>query len=265
VSDNGLQTSRGSLVVVGTAINVVGQTTMEAVDCLRRADRVFYATPNPASELWLRRLNPQARTLQDCYAEGKPREKTYREMGDRIMEAVRGGMHVCAAFYGHPGVLVQTAHAVIKRARREGFQARMLPGVSNEDCLFADLGVDPGEEGCQSFEATDFLASRRRFDPSSVLILWQVGMLGEPSVMVREGCRPERLAVLARVLRKHYPARHPVILYEAAQYPLCDPVVQRTTLAKLPTTTVPPMTTLYVPPRPPRPLDQRIMRWFDEE
>ena len=111
---------------------------------------------------------------------------------------------------------------------------------------------------------TDFLASRRRFDPCSALILWQVGMLGEPSVMAQTGCRPERLAVLTKALKKHYPARHPVVLYEAAQYPLCDPVVQRTTLSKLPAMNVLPMTTLYLPPRPPRALDTRIMRWFDE-
>jgi hypothetical protein len=33
----------------------------------------------------------------------------------------------------------------------------MLPAVSAEDCLFADLGVDPGAAGCQSHEAADFL------------------------------------------------------------------------------------------------------------
>ena len=44
----------------------------------------------------------------------------------------------------------------------------------------ADWNVDPTTTGCQSFEATDFLAGRRRFDPSSVLILWQVGALDQP-------------------------------------------------------------------------------------
>jgi hypothetical protein len=37
----------------------------------------------------------------------------------------------------------------------------MLPGISAEDCLFADLGIDPGIYGCQSYEATDFLANGR--------------------------------------------------------------------------------------------------------
>ena len=254
---------QGSLTVVGTGIRLVGQTTLEAVDCLRRSEKLFFVTADPATEIWLHRLNPNAATLMDCYAEGKPREQTYREMSDRILAAVREGWNVCVAFYGHPGVLVNPSHDAIRRARREGYAARMLPGVSTEDCLFADLGVDPGEDGCQSFEATDFLMCRRRFDASSALILWQVGMLGEPSLRW-DGCRPERLHVLVRTLRRYYPARHPVVLYEAAQYPECDPVIQRTTLARLPAMKVLPITTLYLRARPVRTVNERIARWLRE-
>jgi uncharacterized protein YabN with tetrapyrrole methylase and pyrophosphatase domain len=255
---------RGSLVVVGVGISVVTQATLETVECIRRADEVFYATPNRATEAWICRLNTRASTLSDCYAQGKPREKTYREMTDRILAAVKAGRQVCAAFYGHPGVFVDPAHDAVRRARRQGFPARMLPGISTEDCLFADLGVDPGTEGCQSFEATDFLAARRRFDPTSALIIWQVGLLGEGS-LGSGTCRRERLEVLTKRLRRHYPARHRIVLYQAAQYPLCEPVIDRVALAKLSEMTVSSLTTLYVPPRPPRPLDRRIMRWLEDK
>src|SRR5207248_1433100 len=132
---------------------------------------------------------------------------------DVILESVRAGRRVCAAFYGHPGVYVNAAHAAIRVAREEGFPARMLPGISGEACLYADLGVNPGDVGCQSFEATDFLAARRRFDPTSVLLLYQVGVLGESGVYRGMKARPKRLATLARMLRKHYPAKHPIVLY----------------------------------------------------
>jgi hypothetical protein len=142
----------------------------------------------------------------------------------------------------------------------------MLPGISAEDCLFADVGIDPGENGCQSFEATDFLACRRRFDPSSELILWQVGVLGESNVRRGMTCRPERLKVLIDHLRRHYPARHRVVLYEAAPFPICDPVIKRVPLGSLEKHTIQPMTTLYVPPIPSsRAVDGRIMRWLDEQ
>ncbi len=262
---NGAGVSRpGSLVVVGTGISLVGQTTLETLARLERAEKLFYLVTAPTTEAWIRGLNPTAESLGDCYADGKSRYKIYQEMTARILSAVRSGLQVCAAFYGHPGVFVSASHAAIRRARREGFAACMLPAVSAEDCLVADLGVDPGEDGCQSYEATDFLISRRRFDPTSALILWQVGVLGETSVRKGMACRPERLAVLTAVLRRHYPPRHRVVLYEAAEFPTCDPVIKRIPLARLSQQTVWPMTTLYVPPKPSRVVDARIMRWLDQ-
>jgi uncharacterized protein YabN with tetrapyrrole methylase and pyrophosphatase domain len=253
---------RGSLVVVGTGIKLVGQTTLEALACIQRAEKLFYVVTDPATEAWLRQLNPTAETLGRYYADGKPRYKTYQEMTAQITSAVSSGLNVCAAFYGHPGMFVNAAHASIRRLRRKGFSARMLPGISAEDCLLVDLDIDPGEHGCQSFEATDFLASRRKFDPTSALILWQVGVLGESSI--REGmvCRPERLRVLTSVLRRQYPARHRVVLYQAAQFPACDPMIKRVPLTRLPQHTILPITTLYIPPKPSRFEDPKIMRWL---
>lgn len=254
----------GELVVVGTGITLVAHTTLEALDRMKRADILFYLVNEPATATWLRRLNRSATTLGDAYAEGKRRDKTYREIAERILTAVRGGASVCAAFYGHPGVFANPAHDAIRRARREGFSAQLLPGISTEDCLFADLGLDPGVSGCQSFEATDFLAHRRRFDPTSALILWQAGAIGEPSVAPGMKARPERLRRLAAALRVHYGARHPVVLYEAPQFPISKPSIRRVALSRLPATTVLPTTTLYVPPKPPRRVDAAIMRWFEE-
>ena len=77
--------------------------------------------------------------------EGRSRLDTYQDMVDRILACVREGSDVCVAFYGHPGVFVYPSHEAIKRARIEGYKATMLPGISAEDCLFADLGIDPGK------------------------------------------------------------------------------------------------------------------------
>jgi uncharacterized protein YabN with tetrapyrrole methylase and pyrophosphatase domain len=255
----------GSLVVVGSGIQLIRHTTLETITQIKRADIVFFAVNDSATQRWIQQLNANSETLADCYAEGKPRHETYDEMAGRILAAVRTGHHVCAVFYGHPGIVVDASHAAIRRAREEGFSARMLPGVSTNDCLFADLGVDPGDTGCQSFEATNFLLRRRVFDPTSALILWQVGVLGEPSVRKGMSCRPERLERLTAVLRGRYPARHPVVLYEAALFPICDPVIRRVRLCELPDQTVWPVTTLYVPPRPQRRAARTVIDWLDDD
>jgi len=254
----------GSLVVVGTGIRLIGQTTIESLAHMERAQKLFYLVNDPTTIAWIQSLNPTAESLADCYVSGMARTRIYRVMADRIVSAVRSGLDVCAAFYGHPGVFVDASHEAIRRARRAGVPARMLPGISAEDCLVADLGMDPATNGCQSFEATDFLMYRRRFDPSSALILWQVGVLGEASVRDDMSCRPERLAVLTAHLQRHYPPRHRVVLYEAAQFPVGEPMIKRIPLVSLKQETVLPMSTLYVPPIPARACDARIMRWIDQ-
>src|SRR5205823_3853440 len=116
-----------------------------------------YVVGDPIAETTIVQLNPDgAESLSGLYAEGKPRIDTYSQMVERILECVRSDMQTCLACYGHPGVFVYPSHEAIRRARSEGYRARMLPGISAEDCLFADLGVDPAIGGCQSYEATDF-------------------------------------------------------------------------------------------------------------
>ena len=74
-----------------------------------------------------------------------------------MLAEVRAGRRVCGAFYGHPGVFTRVPNKAIAQARAEGFEAHMEAGVSAEDCLYADLGIDPGEVGCQQYEASQFM------------------------------------------------------------------------------------------------------------
>jgi hypothetical protein len=67
-------------------------------------------------------------------------------------------------------------HNVIKIAKKEEYNAHTVPGISAEDCFYADMGVDPGKVGSQHFEAIQFMFYKRRVDPSAYLILRQVGI-----------------------------------------------------------------------------------------
>jgi hypothetical protein len=87
-------------------------------------------------------------------------------------------------------------------------------------------------------------------------------MLGEPSIRRDPVCRPERLAVLVNHLRRFYPASHPVVVYEAAQYPGCDPLLRRVPLSRLASVAIPPTATLYVKPLPSRVADVRVIDWL---
>jgi hypothetical protein len=135
----------------------------------------------------------------------------------------------------------------------------MLPGVSAFDCLIADLGLDPGEEGSQMYEATDFLIYERRVDFSSPLILWQVGSVGHLDFQPVEYSH-EALAVLAEVLVELYGPDHEVTLYRAATLSVFQARIERLALRDLASAHPTPATTLLVPPRERRPINVAMAR-----
>jgi uncharacterized protein YabN with tetrapyrrole methylase and pyrophosphatase domain len=240
--------AKGELAFVGTGLYAAGQTTPESLATIREAERLFHLVVDPISRLWLDELHPSAESLFDAYAHEKPRRASYDEMEARVLAPVRQGQSVCAALYGHPGVLVDPSHHAIAQARLEGYAARMLPGVSSEDCLFADLGIDPAARGCQSFEATDFLVHKRGFDSRSALILWQIGAIGVTTYRREELWSRGGLKILTQALQRSYPKGHRVAVYEAPRFAIGEPSIQVLPLANLGRARVSTSSTLYVPP-----------------
>lgn len=217
---------------------------------IEHAQVVFVAVSDPLVELWIQQMNPDVRSLQPLYAEGKSRRDTYREMVEMMLAEVRAGKQVCGAFYGHPGVFAMAPHRAVAQARAERFEAVMEPGVSAEDCLYADLGIDPGTYGCQHFEASQFMLYQRRIDPSAYLILWQVGLAGDRSLKVYASNMAQR-QLLVDLLAQDYPLDHQVILYEAVTLALQTPRMQSIALRDLASTELSLQTTLVVPPARP--------------
>jgi uncharacterized protein YabN with tetrapyrrole methylase and pyrophosphatase domain len=192
-------------------------------------------------------MNPNVRSFQSLYQEGKSRAETYRQMVDALLSEVRAGKRVCGAFYGHPGVFALPPHKAIAAARAEGYEAHMEPGVSAEDCLYADLGFDPGRYGCQHYEASQYMFYRRRVDPSAYLILWQIGVAGDQS-FTRFSTTAQYRQVLVDILARDYDLGHEVILYRAATLPMHQPRIERLPLGKLPDVDVDMHMTLVIPP-----------------
>jgi len=227
-------TKKGALIVVGTGISVAGQMTVAARSHIENTDIVFMGIMNKIGEHVVTKLNSNSVSLDDLYEEGKSRALTYSQMADRIVQSVVEGNKVCVAFYGHPGVFVTPSHEAIRRVQELGLEAQMLPGVSAEDCLIADLGIDPSRFGCQSYEATQFLFRDYRIDPHMTQIIWQIGLAGEATLSVLDANQSQSgLAMLADILAEHYPTDHELIIYEAATLPLCEPKIESVRLCEL--------------------------------
>jgi precorrin-3B methylase len=241
---------RGSLVCVGIGMTLGSHITPLARSYIEKADVVYTALSDGIIELWLAKMNSNVHSFQPLYREGKSRADTYREMVETLLREVRAGKQVCGAFYGHPGVFALPPHKAIAMARAEGYRAHMEPGVSAEDCLYADLGFDPGRYGCQHYEASQFMFYRRRIDPSAYLVLWQIGVAGDQSFS-RFSTTSDYRKVLVDVLARDYELTHEVIIYRAATLPLQEPLIQRLPLRQLVEAEVDMHSTLVIPPGTP--------------
>lgn len=236
----------GELVVVGCGIQMGRHIADRAVSEILTADTVFVLADALAFDSISSR-RPDAVDLTAHYDERTDRRKTYRAMTTAITKAVLSGKRVCTVFYGHPGVFAQVPHEAVAQVRAAGLAARMEPGISADACLYADLGLDPGERGVQSLEATRFLAYRHVLDPAALVLLWQVALAGNLDCVGFETDR-RRLSVLVEKLSRWYASDHTVILYEAAQLPIEDFRADRLGLAELPGASYKEYTTLVIPP-----------------
>lgn len=238
---------QGSLSCVGLGMMLGAHLAPRSRSYIEQADVVFALVSDPLVELWVQEIRTDTRSLQPYYREGKVRLDSYREMVEAMLVEVRAGRRVCGVFYGHPGVFALVPHKAIAGARAEGFEAHMEPGISAEDCLYADLGIDPGTYGCQHYEASQFMFYQRRIDPSAYLILWQIGIAGDRSLR-RFSTGAAYRQLLVELLVRDYPADHPVIAYEAATLPITAPRMEQIRLSDLADAELHLQTTLVIPP-----------------
>jgi uroporphyrin-III C-methyltransferase len=247
-----VSTQAGSLTVVGTGIKAIAHMTAEGMEAIRRADKVLYGTADPLTKDWILRNAKSAASLDRFYIEGGPRMVAYRQMIEEIVDHVRGGFKVCVSFEGHPGAFVYVSHESIRLLRADGYRTRMLPGVSTQDVLFCDLAFDPGQSGCQTFEATDFLLRGYQPDVTSPLVLWQPSCIGDFRFWP-DTAHTKNLDVLAEVLEEFYGRDHDVIAYQAPLLVVTKPVITRMIIGELPELVDVGLATLYVPSRRPSP------------
>ncbi|GAB4173794.1 MAG: SAM-dependent methyltransferase [Wenzhouxiangellaceae bacterium] len=236
----------GGLVIVGTGIQLGRDVTERVVSEIRHAE-VVLALVDPWAGQWLQRLRPDAISLMSHYAPDRDRRDSYAAMVADILDPVRAGRRVCAVFYGHPAVFADVPHDAARAAVAEGHAVRILPAVSAEACLYADLGLDPGANGVISIEATQFLTEQRVLDPCSLVLLWQVALAGSLDCKGFEPS-PQRLQVLVGKLTRWYRPDHEVILYEAARLAIEPFRAERIRLGELPGARFCEYTTLVIPP-----------------
>jgi len=257
-----LKKLQGSIVCVGIGMTLGSHISPLARNYIEQADIVFSLVSDGLVEQWIEGMNQDVRSLQPHYHEGTSRIVTYKNMVQEIIKEVEKGHRVVGAFYGHPGVFACVPHLAIEQAKSLGYFAQMEPGISAEDCLFADLGIDPGEYGCAQFESSQFMFYKRRIDPSAYLILWQIGIAGDTS-LAKFSTGADYRQVLVEILQENYPLTHQVILYEAPTLAIYQPRKSVINLSELLTAQINPHSTLVIPPSEKLSINEAILQRLD--
>ncbi|PVG01141.1 tetrapyrrole methylase [Serendipita vermifera] len=242
---------RGSLTIAGTGIATLAHMTLETVSHIKEADKVYYIVTDPVTQAFIEE-NAKGPTfdLSVYYDADKYRYTSYVQMAEVMLNAVREGCNVLGLFYGHPGIFVSPSHRALAIAREEGYEARMLPGVSAEDYMFADLGLDPALPGCVCYEATNFLIRNKPLNPATHNILWQVGAVGITAMDFENS----KFSLLVDRLERDLGPNHKVVHYVGAVLPQSATIMETYTIAELRKPEVikrisTTSSTFYIPPR----------------
>ncbi|KAL0580844.1 hypothetical protein V5O48_001136 [Marasmius crinis-equi] len=208
---------KGTLIIAGSGIASIRHITLETLAHIERADKVFYVVTDPATEAFLQ-------------------------------DKSKGDYSDLAVYYD------KDKNRAIAIARAEGYRARMLPGVSAEDCLYSDLDFDPAMSGCTTQEATSIILYNKRLDPSVHNIIWQVGAVGISNMA---------LELLVDRLEEDFGPNQKVVHYIGAVLPQSTTVKEELTITELRNEDVvkqiTSISTFYLPPRPLPPVSKEVL------
>lgn len=246
------------LSLIGCGIKIIAHLTKEAESHIKKAEIVLFLVNEPVMEEWINVHAQKAQNLAGLYFSKKNRAASYRLITQEILLALECYEFVCVVFYGHPTVFALPGLGAIQKAKELGVETKIIPAISAEDCLFADLEIDPGDCGCYSVEATDLLVYQRHPDTSSHLLVWQVGMLG--NLGHESLLKTDAIELFVEYLLKFYNENHEVVIYEASIYPGLACVIKKYMLKELSGQSISKIATLYIPPEEKKIADSFVLK-----
>jgi len=231
------------LIVVGSGIKSIAHLTEETKVVIQKADKVLYLVNEENLKSWIQREAQEAESLEPIYFKFHKRTDSYHHITTHIVNEYQKFKTLCVVLYGHPTVFAESALNAVKMIKADKGNAFILPAVSSMDCLFSDLEIDPGEQGCFIIDATELLIYERSVDIHAHNLFCQISNLGMYDIK-----QTQKLNVLCDYLSNYYPQNTPVCIYEAATLPLRKPRIEWVKLHELKQVEVKPASTLYVPP-----------------
>ena len=244
-----------NLFIAGCGIKFLSHMTLEVQALIKKCDSVLFLVNDPAMKKWIIDNSVKSLSLDSVYFGCQERKDSYKFICQEIIKSARTHRNTCFVTYGNPMFLSNASQQLIEDIGvMPDIQIKILPGISSLDTLFCDLGVDPGMGGLQAFEATNFINNNNIVNPSSHLVLWQIGVAGIETIVRNDdeladsAQRKEAVIQIKEKLMSFYTAGHRVILYTASMYPSVPFEKVCLSLGQLDKVNISRLSTAYIPP-----------------
>jgi tetrapyrrole methylase family protein / MazG family protein len=190
------------IVIIGLGPGDADQLTRQAWNALSGLDEIYLRTrQHPTVAGFPSGLT--VHSFDDLYDQGEQFEAVYAAIVDRVLELGHRPQGVTYAVPGHPFVAEATAPEIVRRARAEGLQVKVIEGISFLEPVFSALRLDPFPR-LALVDALELGASHvPNFPPDSAALVAQI--------YSRSIASDVKLT-----LNSMYPDRHPVRLVHAA-------------------------------------------------
>lgn len=257
-----------TLLVAGTGIKYLSHLTVEVRSAVKTSDCIFYLLNEPAIKKWIYNNNKKSYCLNKLYFSCKKREDAYALIAENILKQFDEWQRIGFLIYGHPLFFSTIVENIIEKIDNSEIAIKILPGISALDCLVADLKFDPGRNGLQTYDATEFILYDHIIDSKSNLVLWQIGVIGCLQILhsnyINFDTQQQAISLLVSKLLDVYSDKHIVYLYVASQYPGVDYWLSEIELGLLKDIEIPRLATLYVPPFLNKKLNSRVYNLFTQ-
>ncbi len=246
------------LIVVGSGIKSISHLTEETKRVIQNADKVLYLINEDNLKNWIQKEARHSESLDPIYFSSEQRFEVYQALTNYILEEYTKVSILCVVFYGHPTVFADSALNAVRQIKKDGGDAVILPAISSQDCLYSDLEIDPGAQGCFSIEATELVLFERYIDVHAHLILWQTANFGRI-----DKNKTNKLPILKNYLGHYYPSDYKICLYEAPLLPTLLPRIEWITLCELDKAVINSITTVYFPPLKTKAISEAYLNLLD--
>ena len=199
------------LACVGSSLTGYFNITLDAVRHIQAARTVFLYALNDDHLEFLRALNGNVVDLnRSHYIDGLACPDVYADIIDYVLdEARRGG--VAYVHQGSPTFQTYTGVELVRRARREGLTACVLPGVSSLECLLCELGLTDQLDDLQIYTCRGVASGRSKIDPYNPCMLFNISVFAAEVVNQHVNlAKPDKLEALMEVLVERYGMAHGV-------------------------------------------------------